>query len=257
MNNNTCKHCGKEFIKKKNGAKVKYCSDKCYKDYRREYNKIKMREASPPKSDVIIVCEWCGKSHTVPSRTAHQARFCSDDCRYTFRSRETLGHLPIEEHNAMRRKQKLIRQKRLEIERLNRMVTRECNWCGNVFETTDTRQVTCSNQCSRKRTNRIKWERRQARLNEHNTVDKDITLPVLYKRDGGICHICNEPCNYDDKQITSEGHFIAGKSYPSIDHVIPIAKGGKHSWDNVKLAHHRCNALKSDSLIDDDNKALA
>src|SRR5690606_40694351 len=112
MNNNTCKHCGKEFIKKKSGAKVKYCSDKCYKDYRREYNKIKMREANPPKPDVTIMCEWCGKEHTVPARTAHQARFCGDDCRS--RSR---GHMPKSEWMALLTKRKQERQAKLEKER--------------------------------------------------------------------------------------------------------------------------------------------
>ena len=42
--------------------------------------------------------------------------------------------------------------------------------------------------------------------------------------------------------------FICGNNYPTIDHVIPLAKGGMHSWDNVRLAHHNCNSIKGDRL---------
>lgn len=246
-----CKHCRKTFTPNKNGAKYKYCSDDCFVDYRRKLNRERWRKNNTPKPDVTINCEWCGKEHTVPARTAHQARFCSDDCRYTWRSREVYGHRPLEE---LEREWEEIRRKR-ELERLERLIEKECEWCGDVFETTNVRRLTCSSECSRKRTNRIKWERKEGRLNERNTIDTDITLIKLYERDKGICHICNEPCDYNDKQITDEGHFIAGETYPSIDHVIPIAKGGKHSWNNVKLAHHKCNGIKSDRIIRE-NKTL-
>ena len=210
-----------------------------------------MRKANPPKPDVTIICEWCGEPHTVPARTAHQARFCSDECRYTYRNRVVHGHRPLEE---LEREWEEIRRKR-ELERLERMIEKECAWCGGMFKTTNVMRLTCSTECSRKRANRIKWERKESRLNKKNTIDTDITLAKLYIRDNGICHICNEPCDFNDKRITDEGHYIVGETYPSIDHVIPISKGGKHSWENVKLAHHKCNGIKSDRIIRKD-KAL-
>jgi 5-methylcytosine-specific restriction endonuclease McrA len=33
---------------------------------------------------------------------------------------------------------------------------------------------------------------------------------------------------------------------PTVDHIIPLARGGSHTWDNVQLAHHLCNSLKGD-----------
>lgn len=37
--------------------------------------------------------------------------------------------------------------------------------------------------------------------------------------------------------------------YPTKDHVIPVAMGGKESWENVRLACWKCNLEKSDSVI--------
>jgi 5-methylcytosine-specific restriction endonuclease McrA len=28
---------------------------------------------------------------------------------------------------------------------------------------------------------------------------------------------------------------------PEIDHLVPVSAGGSHTWDNVALAHRRCN----------------
>ena len=40
------------------------------------------------------------------------------------------------------------------------------------------------------------------------------------------------------------GHI--GRHYPTLDHIIPLSKGGSHTWDNVQLAHMGCNAGKCD-----------
>jgi 5-methylcytosine-specific restriction endonuclease McrA len=34
-----------------------------------------------------------------------------------------------------------------------------------------------------------------------------------------------------------------------MDHVIPLARGGEHTMDNVKLACLRCNIRKNDNLL--------
>lgn len=71
-----------------------------------------------------------------------------------------------------------------------------------------------------------------------------ITLHKVISKDSNICYICGQPCDEHDMVINEDGHYIAGNSYPSIDHVIPIAQGGTHSWDNVRLAHRGCNSKK-------------
>lgn len=47
------------------------------------------------------------------------------------------------------------------------------------------------------------------------------------------------------------GHVCAycGKYGDTLDHVIPRARGGTHTWDNVVIACFRCNNVKSDRLL--------
>lgn len=86
------------------------------------------------------------------------------------------------------------------------------------------------------------WRRRASRYG-CSEFDDAITLKALVKRDNGICKICGKPTNESD--ITN-GHI--GRLYPTLDHIIPISKGGTHTWDNVQLAHMSCNAGKCDRL---------
>lgn len=106
----------------------------------------------------------------------------------------------------------------------------------------------CSDICAQKVMNARHKDKRIRKL-QSICVDSDIDLYKLYQRDNGICHICGDKCDFEDFTRGKNGCFIVGITYPSIDHVIPISKGGMHSWDNVKLAHHYCNTLKSNKVV--------
>lgn len=114
----------------------------------------------------------------------------------------------------------------------------KCNECGDVFTTTQHNDKYCSNDCRKKHKNRAKDINRRHRLRENGTIHWDISLSKLVKRDKGLCHICH---NKVDMKADSNND-----SYGSVDHVLPVCKGGTHTWDNVKLAHRGCNTLKRD-----------
>ena len=141
--------------------------------------------------------------------------------------------------------------KRLKTKRHVVLRTRKCAWCGDVFMA-EGKEVYCSPCCS-KEANKAQIKERNKRLGLNSCVKRakyygvdyelGITLDKLISRDNNRCHICGGACDKNDKQY---GHV--GPLYPTIDHVIPLAKGGAHTWDNVKLAHFDCNSHKSDHL---------
>lgn len=117
-----------------------------------------------------------------------------------------------------------------------------CPVCGAITK----RPKYCSAECAKKAEYKSREVSRRTKI-RNAMVDNDITVRSLYKRDNGYCHICGMKTNLEDYVVVSDT-MICGNWYPSIDHVIPLSKGGEHSWKNVKLAHRICNSLKSDKV---------
>jgi 5-methylcytosine-specific restriction endonuclease McrA len=62
------------------------------------------------------------------------------------------------------------------------------------------------------------------------------------------CHICGAPIDY------RRPYYLPGTHTPDpeafvVDHVIPIARGGKHDLSNARAAHAGCNSKKRARLI--------
>ena len=57
---------------------------------------------------------------------------------------------------------------------------------------------------------------------------------VVAARDNNRCHLCFGEV---------AGRWPAPLS-GTLDHVFPVSRGGKHTYDNIKLAHFRCNSAK-------------
>ena len=125
------------------------------------------------------------------------------------------------------------------------MAFKVCVVCGGLFVGGRGNKMCCSSECSRKHSNTMSSRRKDRRFTREQMIDRDIDLYKLFMRDKGICHICGGLCDWNDIEERESG-MVAGNMYPSIDHVLPIAKGGTHQWSNVKLAHRICNSLKSD-----------
>lgn len=123
---------------------------------------------------------------------------------------------------------------------------KRCESCGSLFFGRNRKY--CSSECAKKIFNSTHKDKRIRKMRAV-VIDKGITLEKLYQRDSGRCWICGEQCDYKDYETTKEGYFIVGGAYPSIDHVKPLSKGGLHSWENIKLAHHYCNTIKNDKVV--------
>ena len=110
----------------------------------------------------------------------------------------------------------------------------------------------CSKQCRDEKKRRIMRKSHKGRQDSHRhrakkygcDYDPGVTLKKLVARDGLECKICGQMCDWNDHSWSK----YSGPLYPSIDHIIPMSKGGGHVWENVQVAHIMCNSEKGDRL---------
>ena len=136
-----------------------------------------------------------------------------------------------------------------------------CSVCGKSYTIRDYMQSTgmsyrrdsgfCSAECRDIQKKIIKKKYKTNGSHTHRARkygvewERGITLRSAVNRFGLICALCGEPCDWNDRSWTK--YF--GPKYPSIDHIIPLSKGGTHTWNNVQVAHIICNDLKETSIL--------
>lgn len=159
----------------------------------------------------------------------------------------------ISKHAAQRAKEEQRQEREMaEAEQYVPMTT-ICKHCNKEFVFYPSRErygrrkppLYCSKRCknarNRKGRNAIQRLKAYGREDEYRDT---IHLKDLVIRDQGKCYICSKEIDWNDYRVDQEGNFISGANYPTIEHVKPLVKGGTHTWENVKLAHHLCNAKK-------------
>ncbi len=207
----TCEYCGTVFAPSTDNQK--YCSKEC----NREADKKNKREryAKEHRIGETRICIICGKEFLSKSE---KGQTCSRKCGRMLSNMKN-GHCQYDYFFKLPLKA-------------------ECPTCGKIFATSSRRKIYCSDECYKRTHDR--------RLNENNIVDNDITLKKLFYRDNGTCAICGGKCDFEDYKVKN-GKFCVGRRYPTVDHIFPLSKGGKHSWKNIQLAHQACNSKKGSS----------
>lgn len=123
-------------------------------------------------------------------------------------------------------------------------VEKKCKICGKVFFSANPGKIYCSDKCGQTAHRRRRSERYKKRCEKYGVYfDRTITLERVIERDKNVCQICGKPCDRNSKDWG-----VIGSMYPTIDHIVPLAKGGTHTWNNVQLAHALCNSTKRDLL---------
>ena len=195
-------------------------------------------------SSVILKCRVCGEQITRSMITIRRGK-CTKTCP---------ACIARERAEKKRKEQEVKEAERLARKKVNTAKPKDpqpCKCCGSLF-IPGKRRSYCSDECAR----RVANNHKDRLLRGQKEKDWDITVPALVHRDHNVCYLCGGYCDSEDYRITDNGYFVAGPMYPSVDHVIPVAKGGRHTWKNVKLAHLSCNMKKRDTILAERTPAI-
>lgn len=124
----------------------------------------------------------------------------------------------------------------------NRDASKRTQWCvcgcGEVFVGPSARKPGKCWTCRREGAKRSDCEcnsRRRAR--QAAAVYEKVDRVEVFERDGWVCQLCGDPV---DREATTRTAMSA-----TLDHIIPVSRGGPHTMGNLQCAHFRCNLRKA------------
>jgi HNH endonuclease len=125
----------------------------------------------------------------------------------------------------------------------SKCLTASCIECGCSFQQSKGRK-TCSAQCGvalKLRRNQEAGRRR--RIRRRGAIKGPYHDLEIFDRDGWRCQICGG--------LTRPWHRAPHPLAPTIDHIVPLSKGGDDVASNVQCAHSQCNTRKQAGAADD------
>lgn len=235
METRSCRWCGSSYAVARTTSRKRYCSPQCKLDAvpttcaecaapinqagtgaprkycsiickQRAGNRRVNRSRMPLAQPAERICAHCGKAFVAKSR---DRIYCYDGwCNQAaYQKRKRAGSVKlVVEHGVT------------------------CDECGSAFMAKYPSARWCSKLCANRHWGRVRARQRRQRT-EANYTDLEV-----FQRDGWWCHICGELTDWTVPRTHPRG--------ATIDHVVPLTKGGLDELGNVATAHHQCNISK-------------
>lgn len=265
-----CLHCGLEFKAiKNNGKKQIYCSVSCQRkssnQRNKEVNRIKETQFRNELSDRVVkrniyigskgriaydqitpemiaekrkhILEWRNREKKPKIKKSYYCRVCGQQLNSygVYCSSECEKKYNCEQSYLRNKPKKALRE-------------RSCKECGRVFtpEYGDKRKGFCSKECSKKYSKR-KYRKEygvnhRQRARHFGCGYEHVKITQVFERDKWHCQICHIKTPKNLKGTIKD-------NAPELDHIIPLSKGGEHSYRNTQCACRKCNIEKSNNII--------
>lgn len=228
-----CEWCGSGFEASRSDAR--FCTNTCYESRR---SKLKIIAKKAARGNI---CEWC--KGEIPDSRRSDATTCSIEC-----------------NDRRKRERKRVKEREKN--------GSQCKECGEILPLSlHIQALYCSDQCRKAVKHRVnnawrrankeiaygyykRWaaknydivsaHRHKRRAMEKFAFVEEVDSTLVYERDGWRCGICG-------------GSISPSKRWPdsgsvTLDHIIPISKGGRHEYANCQAAHFGCNSRKGSRI---------
>lgn len=204
----SCVECGGAITLSGLGRPRRFCSDVCKM---RAGNRRTRRSQEPVSKAEPRQCDHCGKTFQPKRR---DTRYCYDGwcSQAAHRARKAAGEPP-------------------------RMGERRiaCHECGTAFTAKHPAARWCSRICQIRHRGREASRRRSGNQIHDGYMDREI-----FERDSWMCHLCGEQIDPTEARCNRLG--------ATIDHLVPLSRGGVDIRGNVKAAHNHCNRRKAATI---------
>jgi 5-methylcytosine-specific restriction endonuclease McrA len=240
-----CRRCGIEFEASGSRGRIRvFCSPEC---------RVK------PKP--IVECRYCGKRVELDLLGGTRKKYCNNSCKdrlqterkrpdplqlecricgahyETQRKRSaTCGLETCQSENVrrnMRKRDQLIREASPPTK------VRTCGWCkGEIVIPRSYTGNRLYHPACKARARRVTDRRKNT--NRRGVSGQRIGVDQIGDRDNWVCQLCGQPVDSSLSGRCAEG--------PTVDHILPISKGGLDNLENLQLAHRECNARKGNRV---------
>ena len=167
---------------------------------------------------VTQICVGCKEQFTFAVKRGHRRRFCTKEC-----------HSASDQNAEVKRKYQISDKRKAS---------------NKKREGTDKRKASQKRYCQGDagKSTYLKLNQRRRAL-RHDAFVEHVDVHVLLDLQGGACFLCSQPILSDIKHPDPMSL--------SLDHIMPLARGGSHSYDNCAATHLRCNLVKGVKSVRD------
>ena len=224
-----------------------------------------VKETKPHKPAPVAVCPVCGKEFK--SHIEHgnrRKKYCSTECRKAaigtgtatklkWKTCECCGSMFVAKQcnvkycNQCKANGSVHAHLYKKSEKhINKRTHGICEQCGTQFVNKfgEKKKKYCSVECMKASPTYKETRARHARTRrarKRGACCVPYSKKDIYKKCGWFCGICGKPINPLLKHPHQESL--------SIDHIVPLARGGADSIENVQFAHLICNSVKRDTVV--------
>lgn len=204
-------------------------------------------------SRIISECAACnGLVMSLPPKPGPSQKYCCVDCKRIGQgvkrkplhgSCEVCGNAFVGNAN---------RRRCTNCQSRSRRRYESCGYCRKPFVGSSSGQTYCSLNCAKAARILLPPEEKKARLQQQwrrsnhvrrarirNSKVELFKSEDIFERDGYQCQMCGKKTN---PKLRDHNHDL----YPTIDHIIPLSKGGEHSRLNTQCLCRKCNMAKRD-----------